>query len=92
MKIRNGFVSNSSSSSFVISKHELTDLQIVLISNHSEMGKMFEMDYPEDSWEMEETGDKIELYTNMDNFNMEEFLIKIGVPPEAIINGSRGWY
>lgn len=35
MKVRKGFVSNSSSSSFVIAKDKLTPLQVLLIEKHS---------------------------------------------------------
>lgn len=37
MKIRNGFVSNSSSSSFVVKKASLTAMQIEAIHNHIEV-------------------------------------------------------
>ena len=38
---RNGFVSNSSSSSFFIYKKDLTAFQIEMIRNHVEHGKVF---------------------------------------------------
>jgi hypothetical protein len=41
MKIRQGFVSNSSSSSFVIQKKDLEESQIKAIHNHLEVGKLF---------------------------------------------------
>ena len=42
MKIRNGFVSNSSSSSFIISKEYLSPHQIKQIRNHLEEAKKFQ--------------------------------------------------
>ena len=39
MKIRNGFVSNSSSSSFVIAKKYLTEYQLWAIKNHIIVGE-----------------------------------------------------
>jgi hypothetical protein len=39
MKVRNGFVSNSSSTSFVISKKQLNKVQISMIINHKDVCK-----------------------------------------------------
>ena len=41
MKIRSGFVSNSSSSSFVLDKDMLSDEQIEMLKNHCHYGKKF---------------------------------------------------
>jgi len=79
MKIRIGFVSNSSSSSFTISKDDLTELQIALIKNHSEEGAKYGIAYPEDAWNISETDTDVEGYTSMDNFNMEGFMKRIGI-------------
>jgi hypothetical protein len=79
MKIRSNFVSNSSSCSFTISKAFLTPLQILLIENHSEVGEWLGISYPEDAWSVTDEGDYLELYTSMDNFDMDRFLELIGV-------------
>ena len=44
MKLRTGFVTNSSSSSFTIAKSNLTADQIDKIKNHIEAAKELEMD------------------------------------------------
>lgn len=50
MKLREGFVSNSSSSSFVIKKYELSQRQIDQIVNHKEVSQTF---VKPDDWEDE---------------------------------------
>jgi len=91
MKIRNGFVSNSSSSSFIVKKEGLNELQIYAIHNHIEMvNKMIfpewtAEEHPDGAWNVKEHDNIIELSTGMDNFDMEFFLKKIGVPRENII-------
>ena len=70
MKIRTGFVSNSSSSSFVIDKDKVSDYQRRMIYDHS--GKA-----GEDAWSIFETETKIHGSCFMDNFSMREWLIKV---------------
>lgn len=84
MKIRNGFVSNSSSSSFVVRKSDLTQKQIELIKDHGKHGKAFGITYYQDEWEITETPTTMEGFTWMDNFDMEEYLVAIGVPRHCI--------
>lgn len=89
MKTRNGFVSNSSSSSFVVNKRYVSDHQLQLINTHIEEGKKVGVgdgDYF-DSWCVDNRDDSIKLSTTMDNFNMREFLLRIGVPAVAIVDG-----
>jgi len=91
MKTRKGFVSNSSSSSFVVQKEGLTELQIHAINNHIEVANNL-LDWPckersSDAWTVTETEDTFELYTSMDNFDIYFLLIKIGVPEDNITGG-----
>jgi len=90
MKTRNGFVSNSSSSSFIVNKEHLTNLQRALIKNHIKIGEMFGMrnTTPNDAWTVVETGDELLLRTDMDNFDMRLFLETIDVPAR---NVKYGW-
>jgi len=84
MKQRIGFVSNSSSSSFVISKEFLTKVQLWAIKNHVHVAKEagIDMQYVGDfdEWKIIETEETISGSTSMNNFDMEEFLEEIGIP------------
>jgi hypothetical protein len=79
MKVRRDFVTNSSSSSFLIAKKHLDSDQIKAIRNHSELGEKLGINYFEESWWIRENDGYITGSTSMDNFDMEEFLEKIDV-------------
>ena len=55
MKLRIGFVTNSSSSSFTIAKSDLTDEQIEKIKNYFEAAKKVGMNDFDDLWDIDET-------------------------------------
>lgn len=80
MKTRKGFVSNSSSSSFVISKNVLNGIQIGSIINHG-CSLYFKRSgcRPYDIWNISEDEFCIYGSTGMDNFDMEKFLRMLGV-------------
>lgn len=77
MKIRSGFVSNSSSSSFIIDRSKLTFRQDNLITFLP-----YVLDYT--GWTLFLTYGSIIGYTEMDNFDMASFFAKISVDPDAI--------
>ncbi len=91
MKIRLGFVSNSSASSFTLDKKTLTPIQIAQIHDHINVAlanEWHDLDYVEENnaWVIQNTGDSLHIATCMTNFNMIGFLQKIGVPKETISN------
>jgi hypothetical protein len=89
MKIRYGFVSNSSSSSFIINKSDITEKQLYQIKNHigvsnqlkkkSGCKNMFQFNDPGEAWDLHETETTISGWTTMDNFQMTELFEAIGV-------------
>ncbi len=84
MKAKIDFVTNSSSSSFIILKENLTELQINLIRNHIQASKMFGASIYEQPWRISETETEISGSTTMDNFDMYWFLEMIGVEDDHI--------
>lgn len=85
MKIRSGFVSNSSSSSFIIPYHRINSNQIDMVYDHINIAKKIddqlikegkEMKYEYyDEWQLKSDDFSIWCSTSMDNFQLIEFLI-----------------
>ena len=93
MKIRTDYVTNSSSSSFVIAKKHLDEDQILAIYKHISLGKRLGMYYCSQScqWDVDENDEYIGGDTYQDNFNMHSFLNKIGVDGDVVHWGYDIW-
>lgn len=83
MKIRSGFVSNSSSSSFIFNKEDLTKTQIAMLKDAVEVAKKYSpIETYDEGWTITETENEISGRTGMDNFDMREFMHEIGIDVE----------
>ena len=72
MKIRTGFVSNSSSASFMVPKSRMSIAEGVLLLGFPSAVKN------NDGWNIYEDGDCIRGSTSMDNDRLDEYLTKNG--------------
>lgn len=86
MKIRSGFVSNSSSSSFIIPLYKLSEDQKDKIYNHISIAKKIDDELKSknlepvyewyEEWKVKEDDFCIWCATSMDNFDLVKFLIE----------------
>lgn len=85
MKIKQDFVTNSSSSSFIVKLSDITELQKYQILNHIKVAKENGWSNEEygdscmDEWSIKEEDGNLVGSTYMDNFDMQDFMEKIGV-------------
>lgn len=88
MKTRLGFVSNSSSASFIVKKAGLTPSQVYILENYVEAAMKSSLDWPDeaDSWSMTEYANHYEFRTSMDNFSLNEFFVSMGIKVESYDN------
>jgi hypothetical protein len=90
MKTRLGFVSNSSSASFIVNKAYLTPAQSFIVEHHVDSAAKSSMDWPDeaDGWIMEDNGTYYRFSTWMDNFALDEFFESMGIHIENYHSGS----
>ncbi len=85
MKLRTGFVSNSSSSSFIVKKDRLTPSQKYIVENYKETSvNSTDATFDEvDDWSMSDEGTYYKFHTSMDNFSLNSFFEFMGIEVES---------
>lgn len=84
MKIREGFVSNSSSASFILLKKYLTEEQIKTILKYDMKEITHKDDYSE-CWSIKDEEDVIRGNTSMDNDILHGIIYEMNPPLKAVL-------
>jgi hypothetical protein len=90
MKRRLGFVSNSSSSSFIVRKKFLDTTKLELVRRHDEVAKELQVSNYEDTWSMTEHEAYFDFDTTMDNCNLRMMFDSLGIPNEDYYTPEEG--
>lgn len=84
MKTRSGFISNSSSASFIIDKRYISVLNLQKIKAFCEnVGEKKGQCW--DRWNITDEEEFVNFWTLMDNGYLEEFMQKLNLSPKAIV-------